>query len=127
MAEAGPIPHLPETGKVVRFTRGSAAREVASGASLIVDVELGGHRQLYALSQGIWDLPSTPENDGKPAAPNTGRLVRVTHDGRLTPVVDRLDRPTSLEFIGDSAYVITLTGKVLRIDHVGRPGCHGAR
>ena len=31
-----------------------------------------------------------------------------------------LDRPTSLEFIGKTAFVITLTGKVIRIDDVGR-------
>ena len=68
MAEAGPIPHLPPDGKVVRFTPNSAATELASGASLIVDVEFGPGRQLYALSQGIWDLPPTPENEGAPAS-----------------------------------------------------------
>jgi hypothetical protein len=36
-------------------------------------------------------------------------------------VVEGLDRPTSLEFIGDSAFVVTLTGKVIRIDNVDRP------
>lgn len=41
MGEAGPIPHLPPDGKVVRFTPKSAATELASGASLIVDVEPG--------------------------------------------------------------------------------------
>lgn len=126
MAEAGPIPHLPQNGKVVRFTPKSPAVEVASGASLIVDVEFGRGRQLYALSQGIWDLPATPENEGKPASPDTGRLLRVTKDGGLASVVDGLDRPTSLEFIGSTAFVVTLTGKVIRIDgvtcpHVGKP------
>jgi hypothetical protein len=120
MGEAGPIPHLPQDGKVVSFTPGSAATEVASGASLIVDVEFGPCRQLYALSQGIWDLPVTPENEGAPASPNTGRLLRVGKDGGFSSVVEGLDRPTSLEFIGDSAFVVTLTGKVLRIDDVGR-------
>ncbi len=123
MAEAGPIPHLPETGKVVRLDRGSATREVASGASLIVDVELGSRRELYALSQGIWDLPPIPENDGKPASPGTGSLLRADGDGGFATVVEGLDQPTSLELSGKSAYVITLTGKVIRIDHVGRPGC----
>jgi hypothetical protein len=121
MGQAGPIPHLPQNGKVVTFTPRSAATEVASGAPLIVDVELGLCHRLYALSQGIWDLPPIPENEGAPASPDSGRLLRVSRDGSLTSVVEGLDRPTSLEFIGKSAYVVTLTGKVLRIDHAGRP------
>jgi sugar lactone lactonase YvrE len=121
MGEAGPIPHLPENGKVARFTPKSPATEVASGASLIVDVEFGRCRELYALSQGVWDLPPTPENEGKPAAPNTGKLLRVERDGSFASVLDGLDRPTSLEFVDDTAFVVTLTGKVLRIEGVSRP------
>jgi sugar lactone lactonase YvrE len=121
VGQAGPIPHLPESGKVVAFTpRAPAPREVASGASLIVDVEFGRHRRLYALSQGFWDLPPIPENEGQPASPNTGTLVRVARNGGLRPVVKGLDRPTSLEFAGKAAFVITLTGKVIRIDGVPR-------
>jgi hypothetical protein len=40
-------------------------------------------------------------------------------------VVEGLDRPTSLEFIGDTAFVVTLTGKVIRIDNVSSAH-HGA-
>ena len=55
MAEAGPVPHLPENGKVVSFgPKSPTATEVASGASLLVDVEFGRGRTLYALSQGVW-------------------------------------------------------------------------
>ena len=121
LGQAGPIPHLPQNGKVVRFTPRSAVTEVASGASLIVDVESGPGRRLYALSQGVWDLPPTPENEGAPASPDTGRLLRVRKHGGLAPVVEGLDRPTSLEFIGKTAFVITLTGTVVRIDDAGRP------
>jgi hypothetical protein len=49
--------------------------------------------------------------------------------GRFASVVEGLDRPTSLELIGDSAFVVTLTGKVIRIDGVGcahRGVGHGA-
>ena len=117
MGEAGPIPHRPADGKVVSFTPCSAATELASGASLIVDVEFGPSRRLFALSQGIWDLPPTPENEGAPASPNTGTLLRVRNDGSLASVVEGLDRPTSVEFIHGTAFVVTLTGKVIRIDH----------
>jgi hypothetical protein len=41
MAEAGPVPHVPENGKVVAFRpRSTTVREVASGSPLLVDVEL---------------------------------------------------------------------------------------
>jgi hypothetical protein len=53
MAESGPIPHDPETGKVVSFnTNSSNVTEVASGARLLVDVEFGRGNTLFALSQG---------------------------------------------------------------------------
>ena len=120
VAKAGPIPHLPENGKVQVFRAGSSrAFDVASGAPLITDVEFGPGG-LYALSQGIWDLPNIPENEGQPASENTGRLLRVGHRGGFETVVGPLDRPTSLDFIGKSAFVVTLTGKVMRIDGIRR-------
>jgi sugar lactone lactonase YvrE len=119
MGEAGPVPHLPEDGKVVAITpRSDAAVEIASGAPLVVDVEFGPGCRLYALSQGIWDLPPLPTNAGAPASPNTGSLTRVDRHGRLTPIAGPLDRPTSVAFSRNSAFVVTLTGKVLRIDGI---------
>jgi hypothetical protein len=57
LAEAGPVPHLPEDGRIVSLEPKSAAvTEVASGASLLVDVEFGGGRVLYALSQGVFPV-----------------------------------------------------------------------
>ena len=120
LGQAGPVPHRPEDGKVVALTPWSnRAVEIASGAPLIVDVEVGPDHRLYALSQGIWDLPPLPENAGRPASANTGSLTRVDLHGRLTPVVAPLDRPTSVAFSRSSAFVVTLTGKVLKIDGIG--------
>lgn len=116
IAEAGPIPHRPEDGKTIRFSPTSSTEEVARGGPLLVDVELSRAGRLYALSQGVWDLPPTPENEGKPASPDTGRLLLADRYGGLVPLVDGLDRPTSFEIVGDTAFVVTLTGKVLRID-----------
>ena len=119
MGQAGAVPHLPEDGKVVAITpRSDAPVEIASGAPLVVDVELGPDCRLYALSQGIWDLPPLPENAGAPASADTGSLTRVDRHGRLTPVAGPLDRPTSVAFSRRSAFVVTLTGKVLRIDGI---------
>jgi hypothetical protein len=118
MAEAGPVPHEPEDGKVVSFgPKSSTATEVASGASLLVDVEFGRGRTLYALSQG--DFGGGPP--GSPAAPNTGSLVKVNGNGTFTVLADGLDRPTSLEFIGNTAYVVTLTGEIWKFDSVSGP------
>jgi sugar lactone lactonase YvrE len=120
VGEAGPVPHRPADGKVVAITpRSDAAVEIASGAPLVVDVEFGPHHRLYALSQGIWNLPPLPQNAGAPASADTGSLTRVDHDGRLTPVAGPLDRPTSVAFSRRSAFVVTLTGKVLQIDGFG--------
>jgi hypothetical protein len=109
---AGPVPHLPEDGRIVKFRPGSrTVTEVARGGRLLVDVEFGaGH--LFALAQGRF-TPGNP--DGSPADPNTGKLLRVDGGG-FTAVSWRLDRPTSLEFIDGDAYVVTLTGEIWRID-----------
>jgi hypothetical protein len=72
--------------------------------------------RVVALSQGDWDLPPTPENEGKPASPDTGSLLLAAPRGRLVPLTEGLDRPTSFELLGRTAFVVTLTGTVLRID-----------
>jgi sugar lactone lactonase YvrE len=118
MAEAGPVPHLPETGKVVSFgPKSVTVTDVASGAPLVVDVEFGRGRLLFALSQG--DFGGGPA--GAPALPNTGALVAVEGDGTFGVVTDGLNQPTSLEFIGNTAYVTTLTGEIWRIANVSCP------
>jgi hypothetical protein len=124
MAEAGPIPHLPETGKVVSFKPQppTTATEVASGAGLnniglAVDVEFGRGNTLYALLQGFWNGPF----EGTPAQPNTGALVKVDPDGTFTVIVEGLNKPTSVEIIKNTAYVVTLAGEVWKIDNISAP------
>jgi hypothetical protein len=118
LAQAGPIPHVPETGRVLSLDLGAGtATEVASGIRLAVDVEFGRGRTLFALSQGFWDGPF----EGAPADPNTGALLRVHEDGSLTTVVDGLDRPTSVEIIGNTAYVLTLGGEVWTVTDIAAP------
>jgi hypothetical protein len=118
MGQAGPVPHLPEDGKVVAFSRHSSkAITLGSGAPLIVDVEMGPRLRLYALSQGTFTV-GNPE--GSPADPGTGALVVLQHNRKFGVVVGGLNQPTSLEFIGDNAYVVTLGGEVWRIANVSR-------
>jgi hypothetical protein len=119
LAQAGPVPHEPEDGKVVTITpQSGTVTEVASGAPLLVDVEFGRGQRLYALSQGDFP-PGAP--DGSPASPNTGSLVEVNSDGTMTVVVEGLNQPTSVEFIGNTAYVINLAGQILKIENVSDP------
>jgi sugar lactone lactonase YvrE len=109
LALAGPTPHNPEDGRVLAFGPGwRSAGEVASGAPLLVDVEFGGGRSLYALSQGTWD-GAFP---GSPALPGTGALMKLDGDGQFVEVVSGLNIPTSLEIRCNDAYVVTLTGEV---------------
>jgi hypothetical protein len=115
MAEAGPIPHIAEHGKIVEFgTNSSTATEVAAGAPLLVDVEYGGGSSLYALSQGSW----SGSEAGAPADPDSGSLEMVNSDGSFTTIMDGLNLPSSLEVIDDTAYVVTLAGEILKIENI---------
>ena len=128
MAEAGPVPHEPQNGKIVSFEPGaSSATTVASGARLAVDVEIGRGQTLFALSQGHWTCPpdllpnNCGEAAGSPADPNSGALLRVNANGTMTPVAGGLDLPSSVEIIGNTAYVVTLGGEIWTIDGIAGP------
>jgi hypothetical protein len=115
LAEAGPVPHLPPDGRVVAFplrAPRAPGSVVASGAPLLVDVERGYGNRLFALAQGHF-TPGRPA--GSPADPGTGLLLRVDRHGGFDVVAAHLDRPTSLEIVRNTAYVVTLAGQVVRI------------
>jgi len=122
LAEAGPVPHDPSTGKVVSFgVRYPVVTDVASGYSLLTDVELG-KSGLFAVSQGDspGDVPA-----GSPALPDSGELLKVDRDGTFSVVVDGLDLPTSVSISRNKAYIVTLGGDVLKVSGLGhRHGRH---
>ncbi len=114
MAEAGPVPHLPQDGKIVSFQPGSnVVTEIAAGGPLLVDVEFGTGGKLFALAQGEF-TPGNPE--GSPANPNTGQLLKADGQGGFTILETGLNQPTSFELIRNSAYVVTLGGEIWRVD-----------
>ncbi len=122
VAEAGPVPHLPQNGKVVSFEPGSSSvTEVAHGAPLLVDVERGRGRTLFALSQGVFLCGADPACAGSPASHDTGSLVMANANGTFTTIADELDQPTSLELVGTTAYVVTLGGEIWKIGDVSGP------
>ncbi len=118
VTQLGPIPHLPEAGKILSVQKGGKPNVLTSGASMLIDVEQGPRDTLYAVSQGEWD----GVGEGSRAKPDTGRLFTVGTAGELTPVLGSggqalvLDRPTSIEFVGNTAYVVSVTGDVYRVD-----------
>ncbi len=114
VGQAGPNPHLPENGRIVSVDIGTGDVEgvVAAGVPLLVDVERGRGSALYAVGQGYF---APGGEDGSPAEPDTGVLARVLPGGGVTTVADGLDRPTSLEVQGDTAYVIGLGGAVVSV------------
>ncbi len=115
MGEAGPVPHVPEEGKVISFTpQSTSTTEIASGMRLLVDVEMNRGQTLFGLSQGVWN----EEGEGSPAYPETGALYRINADGSISLVVGELNLPSSLEFIKNKAYIINLAGEVWTIDNV---------
>lgn len=59
-----------------------------------------------------------------PADPDTGALERVHHDGTMTPIVTGLNQPSSLEIIGNTAYIVTLNGDVWTLQLSGRKHRH---
>ncbi|WP_053978116.1 ScyD/ScyE family protein [Mangrovimonas xylaniphaga] len=115
MAETGPVPHYPEDGKVVYFTENSTyAPPVASGASMLVDVEFGLGQSLFALSQGTWN----GLGEGSEAFENTGALVKANQDGTFSEIATGLDRPTSLEIVKNTAYVVTRDGEIWSVEDI---------
>jgi len=121
VTEVGPVPYKPQDGKVVAVNRNTGnAHEIASGYSVMTDVERVRHHGLFAISQG--DSPGPDVQPADPAKPHTGRLLRVNCNGSLTVLVDKLNLPTSLSFVGDDALILTLTGQVWRVNGVAKQG-----
>jgi len=47
--------------------------------------------------------------------------VRANGNGTFTTVAQGLDRPTSLEIVNNTAYVVTLGGEIWTIDNIAGP------
>jgi len=119
ITQAGPVPHNPADGKVLALSSGKVptVTEVAAGAPLLIDVEFGRGQSLFALSQGAY----SGRVEGSPALPNTGSLVSVNAGGTFTKVAEKLNIPTSLEIMGNTAYIVTLGGEIWTIDNIAGP------
>lgn len=98
MAEAGPVPHPPQHGKIVSFgARSSNVREMASGARLLVDVEFWPRsHSLWALAGCVPDRQpggfsgSTQHRFARAGQP--GRYLHRAHHGSEPADVARAHR-----------------------------------
>lgn len=119
LAEAGPIVgDGPEIGKIVSIDpRSGSVSDVAASGPLMVDVEQGRGQTLFGLAQGIHSNTTA----GTEADPNTGELLRADGNGGFSTVATGLDRPTSLEIVGNNAYIVTITGQIWEIDNIAAP------
>jgi hypothetical protein len=122
VTQAGPIPHLPKNAKLMSLSlKSPAATEIASatglGVGLFVDVEFGLGNTMYALAQGVWDGPF----EGTPALPNTGALLKLEPGGTFSVIADGLNQPTSVEIIGNTAYIVSLAGEIWTVDNIANP------
>ena len=109
VAESGPVPHLPEDGKILAInSKTGEMTTVASGAPLMVDVQRGRGTTFYGLSQGEFG----GGDPASPALPFKGALVKVNGDGTVTELATEINLPTSLEIIGDTAYIVSLAGEI---------------
>lgn len=117
----GPIPHAPESSVVYEVGGGGPVSigawhtDYSGRTGLVIDVENGPDDQLFALLQGVWSLEPIADNEGLPADATTGVLVLVD-DGEFHTVASGLDQPTAVDFLDDTAFVVTLTGTIVRVD-----------
>jgi len=102
---------------VVGSRRRGRSFSLKSVPSLLVDVESGPDGALYALSQG--DSPGNVP-PATPALPDSGELLLLNRNGSFSVLADELDLPTSLDFIGSTAFVTTLNGEVWKITNVSK-------
>lgn len=116
---AGPVPHEPADGKVLRLDGKTwQATELATGSPLLVDVEFGRGERLLALSQGS-GIVGAPA--GAPALPDSGALVALDNAGGFTVIDTPINLPTSVTVIRNDAYVVSLDGNVYRVRNAGSP------
>src|SRR5262249_49538019 len=119
MSQSGPLlPGDPATeiGQVVAFDiKKLNPVEVVGGIPLPVDVEFGPGRVLYVL----WHVTHVHyDYEGSPADPNTGALLRVNPDHTTTTVLSDINLPTSLKFIGNTAFIVCYTGEIWKIENL---------
>jgi hypothetical protein len=112
----GQGPFLPANGKVVTVpASGGAPTEIASGASMLTDVQFGPDGELYALQ-----FNDTVAAGEAFFAPGTGRVLLVNDDGTFSPIVTGLSFATAMTFDDDTAYISNFgigPGSIIKVEN----------
>lgn len=108
-----PGPHNPGDSFLVSvgFPTGNVTK-IADTYAQLIDVEFGPGGKTYVLQFGDQSFDETGD-----VPPPPGRLL-VLDGGKLLPLVTGLTLATSLNFSGDTAYITSLTGELVKIDGV---------
>lgn len=104
------FPHAPGDSFLmsIGFPTGNAT-QVADTFAQLIDVEFG--------AGGTYVLQFGDQSLDEEAPPPPGRLLRLT-GSELETVVTGLFLPTSVSFSGDTAFITSLTGDVIKIEGV---------
>jgi len=112
------FPFLPGLARIFRVVPGQDPEVVCTGFKTIIDIAFAPDGSLLVVENATNPFPPPP-----PFAPNTGRLSRVDlEDCTITPVLEGLNRPTSVVVGPDDAIYVTNNGvtagvgQVLRVD-----------
>lgn len=96
-----PFPTVAGSSNIYKVTPGGQSNIWATGFSTVLGVAFDEHKDLYVLE--------TSSVDGFPT-PNTGRVIRINHNGNKEVVVDSLFFPTGMTFGPDGALYISNKG-----------------
>ena len=100
------FPFLPGLARIFRVVPGQDPEMVCTGFKTIIDIAFAPDGSLLVVENATNPFPPPP-----PFAPNTGRLSRVDlEDCTITPVLERLNRPTSVVVGRDGAVYVTNNG-----------------
>jgi sugar lactone lactonase YvrE len=107
-------PHFPNDSYIASIAYPTGATTPISGSNQfaqLIDVEYGPGGAVYVLQFGDQQLDEA-------GPPPPGRLLRWTAEGTFDVLVTGLFLPTSVNFSGDTAFITSLTGDVLKIEGV---------
>jgi len=100
------FPFLPGLARIFRVVPGQDPEIVCTGFKTIIDIAFVPDGSLLVVENATNPFPPPP-----PFAPNTGRLSRVDlEDCTITPVLEGLNRPTSVVVGPDDAIYVTNNG-----------------
>jgi hypothetical protein len=117
----GTFPINPGSENIYKVTPSGQTKVAAPGLTTVVGVAFDAQGQMYALESFTHSASGFPD----PSAAGTGEVVRVNHNGTLTPIATGLTFPTAMTFGPDgNLYVSNVgfgvpvpgAGQIVRID-----------